>query len=70
MLDFFALWDGGGIGLGRGSWELAVSGRSWGGSCVEGVGGGRQGERRARVGGWVSGLELSWKCALLHQTRQ
>lgn len=27
MLDFFALWDGGGIGLGRGSWELAVSGR-------------------------------------------
>lgn len=33
----------------EGGWELAVSGRSWGGSCVEGVGG-REGERRVRVG--------------------
>lgn len=32
----------------EGGWELAGSGRSWGGSWVEGVGG-REGERRARV---------------------
>lgn len=67
MLDFFALWDGGGIGLGGG---LGVSGFG------EELGrfvcrrGGEEGERRARVCGWVNGLESSWKCALLHQTRQ
>lgn len=38
-----------GLRLGGGVGELAVSGRSWGGWCVEGEGG-REGERRARVG--------------------
>lgn len=58
FLGFVALWDGGGTALGRGVGELAVSGRSWGGWCVEGEGG-REGERRARVCG--CGLESSWR---------
>lgn len=55
MLDFFglvALGDGGGTGLGRGAWELAGSGRSWGGWCVEGVGGGRKARACVWVGEW------------------
>lgn len=36
----------------EGGWELAVSGRSWGGSCVEGVGR-REGGREVRACVWV-----------------
>lgn len=47
MLDFFGLVRCGmEEGLTReGGWELAGSGRRWGGSCVEGEGGREKGAR-------------------------